>query len=112
MNEYVFFLDLIDNEELITQYDQWHKEVWPEVELQILNSGLTSCRIYRVSNRLVLIAHSDQEMDWKKKSDSDLAHGPTVEWENLMWKFQRAIPGSASGEKWRKAELIYKLESK
>lgn len=112
MNEYVFFLDLINDEELITQYDQWHKEVWPEVELQILNSGLTSCRIYRVSNRLVLIANSKIEIDWTKKAVSDLAHAPTVEWENLMWKFQKAIPGSAPEEKWRMAELIYKLEGK
>jgi L-rhamnose mutarotase len=112
MNEYVFFLDLINDEELITQYDQWHQEVWPEVESQILKSGLSSCRIYRVSNRLVLIANSILEMDWTKKSESDLAHTPTVEWENLMWKFQNAIPGSAPGVKWRMAELIYKLEGK
>ena len=112
MNEYVFFLDLINDEELISQYDQWHQEVWPEVESQILKSGLTSCRIYRVSNRLVLIANSNLEMDWTKKSESDLAHAPTVEWENLMWTFQSAIPGSAAGEKWRMAELIYKLEGK
>ena len=112
MNEYVFFLDLVEDNELINQYDAWHKNVWPEVELQILSSGISSCRIYRFSNRLVLIAHSDLEMDWTKKSHNDLTHATTVEWENLMWKFQKAIPGSAPGEKWRMAELIYKLEGK
>ncbi len=110
MNEYVFFLDLVDDPNGIGEYEKWHQNVWPEVEAQILRSGITSCRIYRFSNRLVLIAHSNQEMNWKKKSIADLGHPPTVEWEKLMWKFQQPIPGSLSGEKWKMAHLIYKLE--
>jgi L-rhamnose mutarotase len=31
------------------------------------------------------------------------------EWEQLMWKYQQALPGSKPGEKWRLMEKIFDL---
>jgi L-rhamnose mutarotase len=31
------------------------------------------------------------------------------EWEQLMWKYQQAIPGSRPGEKWRLMDKIFAL---
>ena len=31
------------------------------------------------------------------------------EWEQLMWKYQQAIPGGKPGEKWRLMERIFAL---
>ena len=33
------------------------------------------------------------------------------EWENLMWKFQKALPEARPEEKWLLMERIFKLES-
>ncbi len=112
MNEYVFFLDLVEDEVLIAQYESWHRSVWPEVEAQILSSGITSCQIYRAFNRLVLIIRSEKEMDWEKKALQDAQHQKTIEWEELMWHFQRAIPGSNPNSKWQMAKMIYQLKIK
>lgn len=109
MIEYVFFLDLKDNQASIEQYDQWHKNVWPEVESQILNAGIFDCKIYRFNNRLVLIVQSEHPVDWELKSRNDSLHRPTVEWETLMWNFQQAIPGTLPGQKWMMGQQIYKL---
>jgi L-rhamnose mutarotase len=110
MNEYVFFLDLVDDQELIAQYESWHQSVWPEVEAQILSNGISSCKIYRALNRLVLIIHAEEEMDWEQKAKHDANHQKTIEWEELMWNYQRPIPGSLPGSKWQLGELIYQLK--
>lgn len=110
MNEYVFFLDLKDNQTTIAEYDQWHTRVWPEVETQILSAGIFDCKIYRYNNRLVLLVQSEKPIDWERKSLSDGMHSPTLEWEELMWTFQQAMPGSLPGQKWMMAKQIYQLK--
>lgn len=109
MIEYVFFLDLKDDQAIIEEYDLWHQKVWPEVESQILSAGILDCKIYRYHNRLVLIVQSEYPVDWERKTLNDSLHVPTLEWEELMWKFQQALPGSLPGQKWMMAEQIYKL---
>ncbi|OYX85880.1 MAG: hypothetical protein B7Y83_03325 [Flavobacteriales bacterium 32-34-25] len=40
------------------------------------------------------------------------ANNPKVqEWEELMWKFQQALPFAKSGEKWMLMEKIFELKS-
>jgi L-rhamnose mutarotase len=31
------------------------------------------------------------------------------EWEQLMWKYQQALPGAQAGEKWRIMDRIFSL---
>ena len=33
-----------------------------------------------------------------------------IRWEQLMWKFQQALPEAKPGEKWLRMERIFKLE--
>jgi L-rhamnose mutarotase len=38
------------------------------------------------------------------------ADNPKVqEWEQLMWKFQQALPGAKPAEKWMLMDKIFKL---
>ncbi|MBM3428905.1 MAG: L-rhamnose mutarotase [Bacteroidetes bacterium] len=110
MIRYVFFLDLVNDDQLISEYERYHVAVWPEVEQQILKSGVAYCSIHRLSNRLVLMVESLDEMDWSAKSVSDALHAPTQEWETLMWKYQQAIPGFEGQGKWQLAKKIYELK--
>ncbi|MEN9394145.1 MAG: hypothetical protein RL362_366 [Bacteroidota bacterium] len=112
MKRYVFFLDLKPSNDLIAAYEKYHNAVWPEIEQQILASGVEHCEIYRCSNRLVLIVESEMEMDWERKSRLDAEHQPTQEWENLMWKYQQALPGFEGQGKWQMAKKIYELSNK
>ena len=40
MKRYALALDLKDDPELIAQYKQWHRQIWPEIEASIKNAGI------------------------------------------------------------------------
>jgi L-rhamnose mutarotase len=40
----------------------------------------------------------------------DEANPAVQRWEELMWKYQLAIPGGKPGEKWRLMERIFNLK--
>lgn len=102
-------LDLIDNERSIEQYKAYHKNVWPEVLESIKNSGIQYMEIYRVGNRLFMIMEVDSSFSFEKKQQADERNSKVQEWENLMWKFQQALPFSKKGEKWMVMEKIFNL---
>lgn len=102
-------LDLIDNERSIEQYKAYHKNVWPEVLESIKNSGIQYMEIYRVGNRLFMIMEVDSSFSFEKKQRADERNPKVQEWENLMWKFQQALPFSKKGEKWMVMEKIFNL---
>lgn len=51
MKRYCLALDLKDDAQLITEYEEYHREIWPEIRESILNSGITNMEIYRFDNR-------------------------------------------------------------
>lgn len=53
MRKYALALDLKDDDELIRQYEEYHKQVWPEILESIKNSGIQNMEIYRTDNRLL-----------------------------------------------------------
>ena len=44
-----------------------------------------------------------------KKGAMDAGNAKVQEWENLMWKYQQAIPGSKPGEKWVLMKKVFDL---
>jgi L-rhamnose mutarotase len=109
MPRYVLALDLIDEEKLIEEYEAHHRAVWPEVLSSIRGSGIESMHIYRVSNRLVMIMETSEVFSFAAKARSDADNARVQEWEELMWQYQKQLPGSKEGEKWRVMEQIFKL---
>ena len=53
--QYVLFLDLKDDPKLIEAYEAHHRNVWPEVIAHIRDCGIEDMKIYRRSNRLVML---------------------------------------------------------
>lgn len=109
MNRLCFALDLVDDEKLIKEYEVHHQAVWPEIIDSIKSSGIESMEIYRVANRLFMIMEVNEHFSLEEKARQD-ANNPKVQaWEELMWKYQQAIPGSKPGEKWRFMDKIFDL---
>ena len=106
---YCLALDLQPDPKLIAEYEAWHREVWPEIKQSILQSGITGMEIYRLENRLFMIMETDQSFSFEKKSAMDAANPAVHRWEELMWKYQLAIPGGKPGEKWRLMNKIFSL---
>ncbi|MNK74894.1 L-fucose mutarotase [compost metagenome] len=109
MKRYCLALDLVDDEQLIAEYKQYHQSVWPEIKESIIASGIENLDIYLTGNRLFMIMEVNESFSFEEKGKADLANPKVQEWETLMWKFQQALPGAKPGEKWILMDQIFKL---
>ncbi|MDQ0639374.1 L-rhamnose mutarotase [Pedobacter sp. W3I1] len=109
MKRYCLTLDLVNDEKLIEEYRQYHQSVWPEIKESITSSGVDDLEIYLLGNRLFMIMDVNEHFSFEEKAKADVANPKVQEWENLMWKFQQALPGSKPGEKWVLMDQIFKL---
>jgi L-rhamnose mutarotase len=106
---YCLALDLKDDPNLIAEYEKHHKAVWPEIIKSIKGSGIEVLDIYRTGNRMFMIIEANENFSFEKKNASDAGNPKVQEWENLMWKFQQALPWAKPGEKWILMEKIFEL---
>jgi len=103
--------DLKNQPQLIEKYLEYHKPggVWPEIITSIKHSGVLDMEIYLQGDRLLLIMEVDDDFDLEHKAQLDQQNPRVVEWEQLMWQFQKAVPGAPEDQKWTSMELIFKL---
>lgn len=108
--KYCFALDLIDDPQLMEEYKAYHQNVWPEIIKSIKDSGIEVLDIYCVGNRMCMIIEANEKFSFESKSKMDANNPKVQEWEELMWKFQQALPWAKSGEKWMVMEKIFELK--
>ncbi|WP_437918290.1 L-rhamnose mutarotase [Sphingobacterium sp. LRF_L2] len=109
MRRFALGLDLIDDEALIAEYDAYHRDVWPEIRDSIRDAGVANMEIYRFANRLFMVMEVNESFTFEEKADMDASNAKVQEWEQLMWKYQQAIPGAKKGEKWVLMNKIFAL---
>ena len=109
MERYCLALDLKEDAALISAYDEYHKNVWPEVKESLKEAGMVDMEIYRTGNRLFMIIQVSPGFSFENKAALDAANPKVQEWETLMSVFQKPIPGSKPGEKWMLMERVFKL---
>ena len=109
MKRYCLALDLKDDPDLIADYENYHKNVWPEIIESIKDSGIVSMNIYRTGNRLFMIIETNESFSFENKSTADASNSKVQEWENLMWKFQQPLQRAKPGEKWILMDKIFSL---
>jgi len=109
MKRFCLALDLKEDTRLIAEYENYHKNVWPEIINSIKISGIEVLDIYRTGNRMFMIIEANEDFSFEKKSAMDATNSKVQEWENLMWKFQQALPWAKTGEKWILMDKIFEL---
>ncbi len=109
MKKYCLTLDAANDPALLDEYDRYHQNVWPEIQKSILDSGITKMEIYRFGTRLFMIIEADDSFTFERKNAMDAANPKVQEWETLMWKYQRAVPGAKDGEKWVLMNKVFEL---
>lgn len=107
MKRYCLTLDLKESADLIAEYDEWHKKVWPEILESIKDAGILNMEIYRFSNRLFMIVEGNESFSFEAKALKDTLNQKVQEWEELMWKYQRPL---VTGKKWILMDKIFQLE--
>jgi len=106
---YCLTLDLKDDPKLIAEYRRHHENVWPEVLRSIRDSGILDLEIYLLGTRMFMVMEVDNRFSFEAKAKLDQSNPKVLEWEQLMWRFQKALPGSKPGEKWLLMERVFKL---
>jgi L-rhamnose mutarotase len=108
---YCLTLDLKDDPALIAEYKRYHRKIWPEITRSIKSAGVENLEIYLLGTRMFMILEAGPEFSFEAKARADQANPKVHEWEELMWKFQQALPQAKPGEKWLLMERIFKLEA-
>ena len=111
MKRYCLALDLKNDPELIKEYKQYHRQVWPEIIRSIKDAGILNLEIYLTGNRLFMIMETTDEFTLAIKNQMDAENSKVQEWEDLMWQYQQALPLSKANEKWRLMDLIFSLKN-
>jgi L-rhamnose mutarotase len=109
MKKYCLALDLKDDPALIAEYEEYHRRVWPEIIKSIKDSGIVAMEIYRTGNRLFMIMETEEGFTFDKKALADKSNPKAQQWEELMWKYQQALPAAKPGEKWVLMKKIFSL---
>jgi len=111
MQHFCLALDLKNDPQLIAEYEQYHKQVWPEIISSIKDAGIIGLDIYRVENRLFMLMETTAGFSFEKKAAADASNAKVQEWETLMWKYQQALPTAKEGEKWMLMKKIFDLKT-
>ena len=111
MKRHCLALDLKDDPELIAAYEEYHSNVWPEVLDSLGDSGIQHMEIYRISNRLFMIIEVSVTFSFEEKAKKDANNSRVQDWEELMWKYQQALPIAKPGEKWLPMQKIFEFKA-
>jgi L-rhamnose mutarotase len=104
-------LDLVDDAELIAEYERWHRvgNTFPEVTQSIRDAGIENMEIYRAGNRMFMIIDASDSFSAEEKARMDTANPAVVAWEKRMKQFQQPIPAAGPNGTWFPMELIFRL---
>ncbi|HWG65879.1 MAG TPA: L-rhamnose mutarotase [Rhodanobacteraceae bacterium] len=107
-----YALDLKDDPALIAEYERWHRpeNIWPEIVGSIRAAGIDNLEIFRAGNRLVMVIDAPQDFSPDAKAATDAADPRVQAWEQLMWRFQQALPFAKPGEKWVAMGRMFSLK--
>ncbi len=104
-------LDLRDNAALVAEYRRLHSRegIWPEILRGIKESGVLEMEIYLRGTRLFMIVELPADADWDNVMQRMAEQPRQTEWEALTAKYQEALAGAKSEEKWQMMERIFHL---
>ena len=107
MKRYCLTLDLKDDAKMIAEYEEYHKSISPEILKSIKDAGIESMQIFRLHTRMFMIIDTTDDFSFEKKALMDASNEKVQIWENLMWRYQQALPMAKEGEKWVLMKQIY-----
>ena len=111
VKRYCQTLDLRDDPALIAEYRRLHSEqgVWREILDGIRSVGILEMEIYLLRTRLFMIVETAPDFDWTSAMARLATLPRQAEWEELTGRYQQALPGASSAEKWKLMERIFHL---
>jgi len=109
MKVYAQALDLKNDEKSIAEYEEYHRNVWPEVLEALETMGVIRMRIFRVNERLFMFMETEDNFDPSRFSKYTEQNSKAKEWDNLMKGYQKQIP-DPKGDWWSAMTLAFDSE--
>ena len=111
MRKLYFALDLHNDPALIAEYEWWHRaqNIWPEVLHALRLRGVGELELFRCGNRLIQVLEMDPQANAVVQGGEGPHEARLQAWEQLMWKYQLALPFAAPGEKWVPMNQMFSL---
>ncbi len=108
---FCFSCDLKNDSKLMAEYKEYHAKgnAWPEITASIRDAGIVDLQIFLTGNRMFMIMDVDDTFDPARKAEMDAENPKVQDWEELMWKYQQALPWAKEGEKWVPMEKVFHL---
>ncbi|MCM8729977.1 L-rhamnose mutarotase [Hephaestia sp. GCM10023244] len=108
---YCLALDLVDDADLIAEYERWHRagQTPPAIVRSIRAAGIENMELFRAGNRMVMVIDAADDFSFARKAAMDLADPAVVAWEEQMARFQQPVPAAGKGEKWTAMTRIFRL---
>ena len=108
---YCMTLELKDDPQLISEYEDWHKaeKIWKEIPAGIREVGILDSEIYRSGTTLFMILTVQADFNFEIQMGKLAGLSRQEEWEDFMTKYQASKPGASSAEKWIKMKRVFKL---
>ena len=103
---------LKDDDEVVEQYRQYHRNAWPEVIARLQEIGVLEMRIYLLGRRLFMYMEAvdgfDPDRDFPKLNEVTRYR----DWDELMRTLQERAPEAKPGEWWASMEEVFDLNWK
>lgn len=109
MQTFAQALDLRDDPQTIATYEEYHREVWPEVKAALRKIGILDMQIYRTGNRLFMTFSAPDDFVPARDFASYTAVPRAREWDELMRGFQQPVPGATAGAWWTPMDKVFDL---
>lgn len=109
MQRVVKTLCLTDNQDLIDEYCNIHKNIWPEIRSGIKEVGVSVMDIYLLGNLLVMIIEAPDDIDLESAFDRLATMPRQQEWEEYVARFQDCGKNETSAQKWKVMSKIFGL---
>ena len=109
MQRFCLTLEMYPDPQLIEEYIERHRSVWPEVLQSLRDAGVTGMEIYRLGTRLVMVMDTSDDFTFERKAALDQANPVVMQWEREMAKYQAASPDADASKKWQPMERIFLL---
>jgi L-rhamnose mutarotase len=109
MPRHCLTLDLKDDEQAIAEYKRYHEKIWPEVKESLFAAGVLNMEIYLLGTRMFMIMEVSDAFSLAAKAASDAANEKVQEWETVMHRFQRQLPGAKADQWWMVMDRVFNL---
>ena len=110
MKRYCQSLTLVDDPELIAQYVDVHRHVWPEVIAGQREVGILAMEIWRRGRSLFMVMDTVDEFDFERDMARLALLPRQAEREAYVARFQGCAAGASSVEKCMLMEKIFDSE--